>query len=97
MAEYQYVTVSLMWQDLLKDFSCPTKTEYKCECGKESEDACSQITVQRLPEVLVLQLHRFHVDEAVAPEQRAATGTKVSLLAVPTLRGGWTVGSAALA
>ena len=72
------------------DFSRPTQIEYKCgnlKCGKEREDAACQTSVQRLPEVLVLHLPRFQVDEAVPRELRAAAAIKVSLLAVPTLHG----------
>lgn len=81
MTWYQYVTVLLFLQDMFKEFTRPTKTGYSCgKCGKKTEYASNQTSVQRLPEVLMLQLHRFCIDEAVGPAQQASSATKVCLL-----------------
>lgn len=65
---------------MFKQYSRSTTTHYKCgKCGKKNEDARSQVSVYRLPQVLVIQLHRFYLDDAVSLEQRASTVSKVSL------------------
>lgn len=67
----------LFLQELLANYSCPTKAEFKCGlCGAKG-DASQQQSVCRWPKILVLQLARFSTDEAVPVEQRFSSYQKV--------------------
>ena len=69
----------LLSQELCEKYS---RTEQTDECGwcAAKEGANHQQTVCRWPQILILQLARFSVDESLPLKQRAASSQKVSCI-----------------